>query len=114
MATVTKGHCPCRAIEFEFDGGPDHTFHCHCESCRRAASSPLITWITIAKSKLRFSKGKSVYFTSSPGVSRGFCGTCGSPLTYEGPKHPDDIDLYAAALEAGTKIVPAFHVYADE
>jgi hypothetical protein len=47
-------------------------------------------------------------------VKRGFCGACGSPLTYEGPRHPDDIDLYAASLEAGTAVAPTFHVYADE
>ena len=34
-AAVTKGHCQCRDIEYEFTGEPKWVMHCHCESCRR-------------------------------------------------------------------------------
>ncbi len=114
MAKLARGHCLCGAVCFEFDHAAGTAFHCHCESCRRAASSPVTTWITVPKEKVRFTKGEPRYFSSSPGVRRGFCGTCGSPLSYEGPVHPGVMDLYAASLEADVIVDPEFHVYSDE
>ena len=66
------------------------------------------------KDKVRFTKGEPGIFKSSSGVRRGFCRTCGSPLSYEGPVHPGFMDLYAASLEADVIIEPEFHVYSDE
>ncbi len=114
MTGQAKGHCLCGAVCFEFEHDAGQAFHCHCESCRRAASSPVTTWITVPTDKARFTKGEPKYFTSSPGVRRGFCGTCGSPLSYEGPVHPGFIDLYAASLEPDVVVEPEFHVYSDE
>lgn len=114
MTEQAKGHCLCGAVCFEFEQGAGQAFHCHCESCRRAASSPVTTWITVPTDKARFTKGEPKYFTSSPGVRRGFCGTCGSPLSYEGPVHPGFVDLYAASLEPDVVVEPEFHVYSDE
>lgn len=114
MTGQAKGHCLCRAVRFEFDQEVGQAFHCHCESCRRAASSPVTTWITVPTDKMRFTQGEPKYFISSPGVRRGFCGTCGSPLSYEGPVHPGFIDLYAASLEPDVIVEPAYHVYSDE
>jgi len=114
MTTLARGHCLCGAVCFEFDHAAGTAFYCHCESCRRAASSPVTTWITVPKEKLRFTNGEPRFFNSSPGVRRGFCGTCGSPLSYEGPVHPGFMDLYAASLEADVIVDPEFHVYSDE
>ena len=96
---TTTGHCLCRAVRFEFDGAPNATFHCHCESCRRTTSSPVTTWLNVSKSAFRFTRGKPAIYVSSPGVRRGFCAACGSPLIYENAKDPDTVDLYAASPE---------------
>lgn len=114
MTGQATGHCLCGAVCFEFEHDAGQAFHCHCESCRRAASSPVTTWVTVPTDKARFTKGEPTYFTSSPGVRRGFCGTCGSPLSYEGPVHPGFIDLYAASLEPDVVVEPEFHVYCNE
>lgn len=114
MATVTKGHCLCRAIEFEFDGEPLWTVHCHCESCRRASSSPVVTWVSVPVEDFRMTKGEPRQYLSSPGVLRQFCGTCGSPVTYQYDGGPDQIHLYAASLENGAQIAPARHVFSEE
>ena len=46
---TTSGHCLCRAIAFSFEGAPNWTLHCHCESCRRATSSPMATWVSVPR-----------------------------------------------------------------
>ena len=114
MSETDKRHCLCGAVCFEYDLEAGQAFYCHCESCRRAASSPVTTWFSVPKDKVRFTVGEPKYFTSSPGVRRGFCGTCGSPLSSEGPAHPDVVDIYGASLEPDVVVEPAYHVYSDE
>ena len=111
---TTTGHCLCRAIQFAFDGAPNATLHCHCESCRRATSSPMTTWISVPRAAFRWTRGAPVIFRSRADVRRGFCGACGSPLFYENDAHPDEIDLYAAALSNGSPVAPTRHVFVQE
>ena len=71
---MTTGHCLCRAISFAYEGEPRWTLNCHCESCRRATSSPMTTWVTVLRDAFRFTRGEPSYYASSPGVRRGFPG----------------------------------------
>jgi len=112
--TAVEGHCLCGAIVFEYDAEPKWTLNCHCESCRRATSSPITTWISVPRTGFRVKQGAPRYFNSSPGAKRGFCGTCGSPLTYEGEGIPDEVHLYAAALTDPSQVKPQGHVFVDE
>ena len=111
---TTSGHCLCRAVQFEFDGAPSATFHCHCESCRRSTSSPVTTWFTVPKAAVRFTRSTPAFYVSSPGVRRGFCAVCGSQLFYENEKSPAEIDLYAASLSDPTVVTPTRHVFVRE
>jgi hypothetical protein len=58
--------------------------------------------------------GPAKSYASSPGVQRSFCGTCGSPLTYENAKMPDEVHLYAASLVDTSVVKPSRHVFAAE
>lgn len=112
--STTSGHCLCRAVTFEYDGRPNWTLHCHCESCRRATSAPIATWISVPRAACRFTAGAPAYYTSSPGVRRGFCARCGSPLVYENERLPDEIHLLACALADPQDVQPSAHVFAGE
>jgi hypothetical protein len=109
-----EGHCLCGAVMFEYAAEPNWTLHCHCESCRRATSSPMTTWISVPRSAFRFTRGEPRTFSSSPGVTRGFCGTCGSPLTYESERVPDEVHLFAASLSDPSHVRPTRHVFVEE
>ena len=109
-----EGHCFCRSIIFEYDAEPNWTVYCHCESCRRATSSPITTWISVPHSAFRIKQGEPKYFKSSPGAMRGFCGTCGSQLTYENERIPDEIHLYAVSLADPSRVSPTCHVFTDK
>ncbi|HJT44264.1 MAG TPA: GFA family protein [Rhizomicrobium sp.] len=109
-----KGHCLCRSITFEYRAPPNWVAYCHCESCRRATSSPITTWISVPRAAFRFTQGEPRYFRSSEGVRRGFCATCGSQLTYENEHIPEEIHLYAASLAEPGSVSPTRHVFAEE
>jgi hypothetical protein len=48
------------------------------------------------------------------GVTRSFCCTCGSPLTYESERIPDEVHLYAASLLSPLDVKPSRHVFVEE
>jgi hypothetical protein len=113
-AGKVEGRCLCGSIVFQYEGTPHWTVHCHCESCRRSTSSPVTTFISVPRSSFSFTKGAPRYFTSSPGVRRSFCGNCGSPLTYENERLPDEVHVYAAALSKPVDVSPSRHVFVSE
>ena len=74
----------------------------------------MTTWISVRRTGLRFTSGGPRYFNSSPGVMRGFCERCGSPLTYEAERIPGEIHIYAASLADPTQASPSLHVHVAE
>ena len=111
---MTTGHCLCRAIAFAYDAEPRWTLNCHCESCRRATSAPMATWISIPRSAFRFTSAQPSYYASSKGVRRGFCGKCGSPLTYENEQIPDEVHVLVVALTDPGDVRPTAHVFVED
>jgi hypothetical protein len=110
----TTGRCLCKAIQYEYEGEPVETAHCHCESCRRQTSSPIATFVTVRRSSLRFTHGQPKEYASSPGVRRSFCGACGSPIAYRSERNPTVIDLFAGTLVDPDIVNPTFHTHAEE
>jgi len=108
MPEIT-GRCLCGDVRFTVAGGMKASNHCHCESCRRATSSPFTTWFTVARSNLSWTGLPPQAFASSPGVTRFFCALCGSPMAYEIVDRPDETDLYAASLDDHSGFEPQRH-----
>ncbi|WP_186766324.1 GFA family protein [Phaeobacter marinintestinus] len=113
--TPLSGHCLCGAICFELQGPSNWVGHCHCESCRRATASPITTFIGHPDGQWRWSgEGTPVTYQSAPGVTRSFCGTCGSPITYATASIPGETHFYAALLEDPNAVTPTVHWHYDE
>jgi hypothetical protein len=74
----------------------------------------MTTWISVPRSAFAFTSGSPRYFASSPSVRRGFCESCGSPLTYENERMPDEVHLYAASLSGPVEVTPSRHVFVSE
>ena len=56
-------------------------------------------------------------YQSSPGIGRGFCGKCGTPLTWEGHVEElggDLIEVFISTTDAPDALVPQFHIWTDE
>jgi hypothetical protein len=50
-------------------------------------------------------------YTSSPGVERTHCGTCGSPISYENAR---EFSIFACTLEDLTLVKPQAHIMVGE
>jgi hypothetical protein len=108
------GHCLCGNIRFEVDMPVLSCVACHCESCRRQCSAPMTVYIGVADGSWRWIKGRPRVFNSSPGVARGFCADCGTPLSFRSEKMSGVMHLYAAAMEDPGAFVPTLHVAIGE
>ena len=83
MNPIIEGGCLCGAVRYQASGRVSNTMVCHCQSCRRQAGSPVVAWVTVPSASFRFTRGRPVEFHSTPSVTRTFCGTCGTPLSYQ-------------------------------
>jgi len=107
MKRITGG-CFCGAIRYAADTTPLGSMICHCQSCRRLAGAPVVPWVTFPKNAVEFS-GTVAEFASSAGVRRTHCPKCGTPLSYEGKKFPDEIDITTCTLDAPNAFPPTHH-----
>lgn len=112
--SVSSGGCLCGAVRFEITGAPRWVAHCHCQSCRRHSGSPMTTFAGYRQNRLRFTGQEPRVIESSPGVWRGFCSQCGSPLTYRSNRWPDEVHVYLGALNDPDGFPATFHVYCAE
>ena len=108
------GHCLCGAIRYRFEGQPNWQAHCHCESCRRATSSPFTSFFAVSHDNLHWSGEPAASYQSSPGVFRSFCPRCGSPIAYQSNERTKEIDLYALTLDDPSRFAATVHVHWNE
>ena len=109
-----SGGCLCGAIRYRIRGAPTSSAHCHCRSCRKAAGAGFVTWAGMDEKNFSVTQGHVAVCESSPGVSRGFCGQCGSALTYAAKKWAGEIYVTAATLDEPGAVTPTAHVYVEE
>ena len=109
-----EGGCLCGAVRYRVTGTPTNTMICHCETCRRAAGSPVVAWLTFKAADFRISQGAPVEFSSTPPVRRGFCGICGTPLTYTHRDSPDSVDVTTCSLDDPQAFPPTHHSWLSD
>ena len=110
---MQQGGCLCEAVRYRVEGEPITSGICHCRTCRKAASAPTLPFVVFPADRFAFTQGEPVQFRSSPHVLRGFCGRCGSPLTYRNDDAPDRIDVMTCSLDDPEAFPPGFHVWAS-
>jgi len=109
-ATLTGG-CYCGAVRYRIDGPVLSAGICHCATCRRTAGAESVGWLTIAPAQLVQLAGDPMRYTSSPGVIRTFCPTCGTSLSYQ--NDPGSIDLTLASLDDPEAVPPTRECWLD-
>jgi hypothetical protein len=115
MGTQEESHpggCMCGAVRYMVRGAPTYAGNCHCRDCQRAIGAGFVTWIGSHPENFEVTKGEITYCETSPGIQRGFCGRCGTSLTFGG-KGWDDIGITAASLDDPAAVTPESNVYLD-
>ncbi|MDU8910491.1 GFA family protein [Aestuariicoccus sp. MJ-SS9] len=107
------GGCMCGAIRYRLHGPFTYSAHCHCRSCQRAVGAGFATYSAVAPDNFEILQGEMAIYHSSPGVRRGFCGTCGTSLSYAGDDWTD-YAILSATLDDPSAARPTTNVYVSE
>jgi hypothetical protein len=67
--------------------------------CQKALAAPFGTFLSVAIIDVEWTRGERKRFQSSNAVARGFCGDCGTPLTFEAAIGGKNIALAICALD---------------
>ena len=108
------GRCLCGAVRYRALGAPKWIANCHCASCRRATGAPMATFAGFPAERFSYLAGAPVGFHSSPGVTRSFCGQCGTPLTYEGARWPGEVHVLVGTLDRPEDFAPTHDAFVEE
>ena len=112
--TSRVGGCFCGTLRYVAKGKPLWIAHCHCLSCRRQSGAPLVTWAGYRPAACTWLSGAPNAFNSSEGVTRRFCADCGTPLTYESTRWPNELHILVATLDEPESLTPTAHVFWSE
>jgi hypothetical protein len=112
--TKMSGHCYCGAVKFEVTGKSDWVGHCHCESCRRHSGSVMTTFAGFHPDQVIFSGAMPNRYSSDDGVTRSFCGQCGSPVAYQSTDQANQIHMHLGLFDDLQPLVPQDHSFLNE
>ncbi|HTT47239.1 MAG TPA: GFA family protein [Pseudolabrys sp.] len=116
MADKISGGCACRAIRYETEAEPIVMLNCHCRDCQRAAGGAYGAFMVVPMAAVRLQGEPRYYKTvgdAGRAVERGFCASCGSPLTVKLERMPDVLGLVAASLDDPSRYKPAMDIFTD-
>jgi hypothetical protein len=108
---MIEGGCFCGFIAYRLDGEPEHRTCCHCSICRRTSGAPFVAWFTVPSESFRFTRGQPARLRSSEHGSRTFCPRCGTPLTFQSSRLPDEIDVTTCSLADPERFPPQDHTH---
>jgi len=80
------GHCVCGAVEIIIKEYGDFVYACHCDTCRRMNSGPVLSVDPGPKENVTFAQGEDkICIYHDEEVERGFCSVCGTTLFWYNP-----------------------------
>ena len=110
--TYYSGGCFCGAVRYEINGELTYAGNCHCRDCQHAIGAAYVTWIGAKPEDFAVTKGEVTHCETSPGIQRGFCGRCGTSLTFGGEGW-DELGITASSLDDPGAITPESNVFLD-
>lgn len=103
-----EGGCLCGAVRYRVRLEKAEGYYCHCRMCQLAFGSVFAPWINVALADLTWLAERPKRYASSRIAERGFCGTCGTPLSFHFNDSPR-IDLSIGSFDQPERIRPVSH-----
>ena len=104
---MNTGQCLCGAVTYKVSAPLRQVIACHCKQCQRTSGFHVAA--TSAPRDAVAIGGDVTWYTSSGLARRGFCGTCGSNLFWDGPGK--NLSIFAGTLDAPTGTKLSGHIY---
>lgn len=106
------GGCLCGAVRYEAQADHRQGYYCHCRMCQLAFGNTRAAFFQVPKDAVRWSGTPPQRYASSRVAERGFCGRCGTPLSFA-YLDSQRMDLSVGSLDDPSVLTPVSH-YAVE
>jgi hypothetical protein len=106
------GGCLCGAIRYIADQSPFDAGYCHCSMCQKSLGNLFGAWVFFNQADFHWTTREPDWYRSSNTVGRGFCRTCGSPITYQ-PDGVDFVTIWMGTLDDPTAFEPRAHWHTE-
>ncbi len=114
--TVTDGvtgGCLCGGVSYLIKGKIRNVVNCFCTQCQKSGGN-FVAATRVAKSDLNITKDATLkWFTSSPGVQRGFCQQCGGNLFWDNTQR-SEISVMAGTIDQPTGLKTTLNIYTSD
>ena len=108
MIETRTGGCLCGAVRYSVTAALRPVIYCHCRQCRRT-SGHHVAATSAPRDAIRI-EGEPVWYVSSSTARRGFCGTCGSNLFWDGGASTT-LSIFAGTLDDASGLAAAGHIF---
>jgi hypothetical protein len=110
---IYTGSCLCGAARFSFTGALDELYFCHCSQCRKNYGL-YGAFAGVDRDALVMDKAETLKtYRSSEHVTRTFCNTCGSALTWD--RDGDErIYVLMGTLDGDIQATGAKNIYVED
>ena len=71
-------------------------------------------WLTFPADSFGLVKGTPARYRTDTGAWRTFCATCGTSLTYQGDKRPQEIDVTTGSVDSPEAFPPRERIFEEE
>jgi hypothetical protein len=106
--TVLTGGCLCGAVRYEARPDDREAYYCHCRMCQLAFGNTRAALFNLRKDQVTWTGAQPTHYASSKIALRGFCGHCGTPLTFE-YLSSDRMDLSVGSFDDPAALRPVSH-----
>jgi hypothetical protein len=111
MARLETAACFCGEITAKALGEPFWICFDHDDDCRRAIGSPLTIWVGYKSNEFSFVTGEPKTYSKTEGVTRSFCGNCGTSIGYVDAGLPSEIYLCIGFMDHPENFPPQAQTY---
>jgi hypothetical protein len=105
---ILTGGCLCGAVRYEARPGDLDAYYCHCRMCQLAFGNTRAAFLNLRKDGITWSGMAPKQYASSAFALRGFCGTCGTPLSFE-YTDSERMDISVGSLDEPGAVRPVSH-----
>lgn len=106
------GGCLCGAVRYESNASPgEDSGYRHCRMCQKAYGNGFSTLVQFASESFRPTRGEPVIFKSSNVGERGFCASCGAPVTMRYSTLAESVRVFVGTLDRPGDTAPCLKAH---
>jgi hypothetical protein len=101
------GGCLCGAVRYRARTDNREGYYCHCRMCQLAFGNTRVPFFNLPQAAVTW-EAEPRWYMSSKFAKRGFCSTCGTPLSFQ-YLDSERMDLAVGSLDDPSVLTPTSH-----